>query len=663
MPDATWRSILSKENFRTEFKIAIHHSETSIREFLSDKIVDFQITRPLFSKYEVGNATCAQLVFTLDSTLNPQAGAEVDVFARVVANDEISDWINYGVFYIDSRRQDPITKFTTFTAYDDMYKAEAILKDVLHSSVEFPHLFASMAGIIAGSIGISIEESTLNYLNSLDFYVEYPNELTMREVLGYIAAGAGGNFFINTSRELQLAFSTSYLGGACEIKLSDTAYVDIGREKAKFNKLRVWYDDENAFEKGTGNNVFEIDCPWATQAMCDYLFTYLRTEHLKYRPFTFNKCSVSPLVELNDSVWQNDNNIEANIGNIVIYGNGLMDISAPDDSEVTSELDYKGSYQKQLERKVTLGADYYGTSITREKGIVVNRVGADESIKAQVILNADEFAFYNNGAKKLYFDISNGEYVFEGKITADSGEIAGLVINKDDNNRGYIATKGKTSAGQGEGIFLSYNEFGIGGNFYVGSQGNLETKNAKISGRFDAILNTTDIPNEGFQNGIYFYNGSKSDTNLIGGIWYSGEEELYINTTNYKKLKLYSSGNSSYDASAIYMTGGLETTGITCAARVNCISQDQYNSSYPVVDINAEESNEYQASRTGKAQILLVGGAASKINLNANTIGFFGSPGINKPIVDYTVMTTEQILDRLIYFLNNLGLIDFYKRA
>ena len=658
IPDTTWQSILSKENFRTEFKIQIQHSATSIREFLSDKIIDFQITRPLFSKYEVGNATCAQLVFTLDSTLNPQNGAAVYVFARVVADNETSSWIDYGTFYIDSRKRNIATKTTTFTAYDDMYKAEAICAETIAFPF-FPYPFLETVTAIANYIGVGIEAKTLNFLFESGHDLEYPNELTMREVLGYIAAGVGGNFFINTSNELQLALATTEKNADyCELGLNDIAYADNGRSKSKFNKLRIWYDDEHAYEKGTGDNIFEIDCPWATQAMCDSLYTNMLKYYIPYMPFTLGKCTVSPLVELGDLVYQDENNIETNIGNIVIYGNGLIDISAPDDSEAKSELDYEGSYQKQLARKVTLGADYYGTSITRESGIVVNRVGADESVKAKVILNADELAFYNEkNQRALYFDIENQKYVFKGEITADSGEIAGLVIDKDDNNRGYIATKGKTSAGQGEGIFLSYNEFGVGTKFYVGTQGNLKAENAQISGRFDAILNTEDSPEGDPQNGFYFYKDSKISTNLIGSIWYTGKNELFFSTTGNYVLKLSSEKDSSYEAANIYIKGDASGTGFTRQSIINCLSSDQYHSYLPTIEIKADYDISTAQGASGIAQILLIGGAESNIRLNANKIGFFDSAGYTKQTINAGDIYT--MMNNLLNALSMYGLINY----
>lgn len=192
---------------------------------------------------------------------------------------------------------------------------------------------------------------------------------------------------------------------------------------APYTGVRLWYDDEHAFFAGdeTGR-VLEADCPWATQAIADSILASV--SGFVYRPFTAQTTLLDPAAELGDAV--NVGGVYSVLADINTTFDAMYasDIGAPAEEEIDHEYPYLTKQQREMNRKVTLGADYYGTRITRKNGIEVVTTGADGTEKARVVLNSDVLAFYNDdGAEALYFDAQAGKYRFQGDVNITGGKL------------------------------------------------------------------------------------------------------------------------------------------------------------------------------------------------------------------------------------------------
>lgn len=160
------------------------------------------------SKPGVGGTVCRELDLDLRTTGSdiPRM-AKICVFVRLVLADELtetilqaSEWIPKGEFYIDTRWLDVAETILTIHAYDAMLKAEEpYLQD--GDAGEWPRPMPDVVADIARRMGVTVDARTV--INPA-YMVEHPNDLTMREILGYVAAAHVGNWIITDAGELYL---------------------------------------------------------------------------------------------------------------------------------------------------------------------------------------------------------------------------------------------------------------------------------------------------------------------------------------------------------------------------------------------------------------------------------------------------------------------------
>lgn len=179
------------------------------------KIASCKITRGLFSgdTFSIGGCVAASLEITL---INPQEipkGVEVKIYIR-----DTGEWIPQGVFFIDQRDKDIAYNTLTLVCYDRMLMTEQGFFTADMSSWSFPASPLKAAQNIAERIGTTLDERTTLDEN---FGVEYPvgeyGDITMREVLSYIAMANAGNWIFTgegklfLSRVADIPKETSYL--------------------------------------------------------------------------------------------------------------------------------------------------------------------------------------------------------------------------------------------------------------------------------------------------------------------------------------------------------------------------------------------------------------------------------------------------------------------
>lgn len=215
---------------------------------------------------------------------------------------------------------------------------------------------------------------------------------------------------------------------------------------APYSKVIAWYDDENAFVAGDDSGrVLEVDLPFATQEIVDGMLERIRG--YVYQPWAGTRAILDPAAELGDGVTING--VYSVLASTETTFDGLMlsDAAAPSDEEVDHEYHYVSPTRKALQRKVTLGANYHGASITRANGIEVTQYEADGTPKSRAKLNGDVFAMYDDsGTARLYFNPETGRYKFAGDLDISGGSInmSGGSINWGENN----PASGKISASQ-----------------------------------------------------------------------------------------------------------------------------------------------------------------------------------------------------------------------
>ena len=188
--------------FRMESKVEIAGVEHG-----EEDIFSLSTNGALFSDGTVSVGNC--VAKEIDLEVMPKGEiprmAEIKVFVRPVADGVDTDWLQKGVFYIDTRQEDKVTGVVTIHGYDAMLKAEQTYL-AEGDTGEWPRSMQTAVNEIAQRMGVEVDPRT-----GIDssYMVEYPNDLTMREVLGYIAVAHAGNWIITDAGKLRLVGLTN----------------------------------------------------------------------------------------------------------------------------------------------------------------------------------------------------------------------------------------------------------------------------------------------------------------------------------------------------------------------------------------------------------------------------------------------------------------------
>lgn len=311
-------------------------------------IVSLSTTEPLFAADTIaaGGAVAREIDFVafLDESVPKRAQIVHEVRLRV--GNEVSEWLQKGVYYIDTRRLDPLTGVTTVHGFDAMLMAEQTWKPA--DTDIFPMPMQEAVEKTAAILGIPLDPR--NIFKTGDAYkVGYPvadgtaseeqqaDGLSIRQVWRWIAGAMGGNFIINDLGELRLVplnalpGNTGYLVtetgqpitfGSTRILVADNAgssanvegdKVYVGKQIAgieespaldPITKIILKVDDNNAYVSesdtaGTGM-ALEISCAYGNQKIANDLLAQL--EGYAYQPVQAEDALIDPAAELGDGV-------------------------------------------------------------------------------------------------------------------------------------------------------------------------------------------------------------------------------------------------------------------------------------------------------------------------------------------------------------------------
>ena len=190
----------------------------------------------------------------------------------------------------------------------------------------------------------------------------------------------------------------------------------------EISKIILVVDEESAFEAGDDSGyALEIYCPYGTQQMTNDLLA--QAHGFVYTGYSAESVQLPPEAELGDGIV-----IGSTYGMLASRKFSFTpklteNISAPLEKEVEHEYSYEGTLTKEMKRKLTLGASYYGTSITRQRGLEIKHYDALGNPTTRVTLNSETLAFYNaNGSKAFYYDSTTGEFKISSTIVVGLDE-------------------------------------------------------------------------------------------------------------------------------------------------------------------------------------------------------------------------------------------------
>ena len=209
---ANYKTIIAGR-YTTEVRIRITDTNNTERIVGHDMLASpVEITEGCFdSTFGVGNAVSAEISFQmLVPSWTPARMAKMRVQYRVTNGTLTSEWLNKGVFYIDTRER---TKnlygedVMAIHGYDGMLMSEQMYATVTWTTKRD---YAVLQEICSKITGWSLNSETLSYLQSQSaINIKTPYGFTYREVLQSIAAMRAGNFVMDEAGKLKLIPLTS----------------------------------------------------------------------------------------------------------------------------------------------------------------------------------------------------------------------------------------------------------------------------------------------------------------------------------------------------------------------------------------------------------------------------------------------------------------------
>ena len=528
-----WQEMIENPLVCKNEKVIIAGTEYGVSQLVGGTVSE----ECMDATFEIGTAVARELQVKLFPTASIPRMAKIERYVQLVLKDASgvvtseSEWVPKGTFYIDTRVKSPQGMYT-LTAYDSMLKTDTRWWDSSSGTGDWPMPMASAVADIASKIGIEVDNRTV--INAT-YTVDYPNDRTMREVLCDIAAAHGGVWVITDANKLRLiTFATIDTNAT-------SGYVNIGSKVGHFEssdafepitRVTLYWDDENAFTSpvnpddasDTGREIV-ADCLCATQAMADNLLAQLKG--FQYQPYTSNKAWLDPAYEIGDVVhirnmWSYLTNVSSNISTGV-----MCSVSAPYEQEVDHEFPYVGTVSRNLKRKVALGQSYYGVSISRDKGIQIQKTNG-ETVQGEALFNSDVLSMKAmvDGAMKdcIYFDAVEGKYKISGDVLiegavqsdasitdalyAEQGDISQLTVDRletSDKIKRYLSKdKSQMSFIRIEGLKLQF----IIATLSVDENGNPKTE--PLKNRYGLPLYwKKDISNAEIVNGYPYIDGER----------------------------------------------------------------------------------------------------------------------------------------------------------
>lgn len=338
--------------------------------------------------------------------------AKVEPYVRIVGGSGNTDWYRLGVFFIDNRKKLSGGKMQ-FECYDRALFLDIPFLQDGEQLDDYPMQMDTAMARIYTKLGAALDSRcTISHT----MVIEYPNDMTMRQVAAMIAGAHGGNFIMTDEDFLRLVIP-GYSTLVAAIDGSNAVKTYAGNDPVTYDSVAMIYTEDGAYyEAGTGDNELEITNYWATQPMCDAVQAAING--YAYTPYHAQEADLDPSVELGDYITIDG--INCNLWAWSWNNRLYCDIDVPASSDTTtSEFGYTGTLQQAVAKKVTLGSAYYGASISRADGIKIAR--SDGASEAQ--FNSDVFAMRAlvEGVMKdkIYFDPVKGTYVFDGELSAD----------------------------------------------------------------------------------------------------------------------------------------------------------------------------------------------------------------------------------------------------
>ena len=349
-----YNSILLKP-YDVETKIDIYTSDGKalVGSYGEDVLVSCMTTGKLFSSPSVGAAVGREIdVKMLMPTETLPRMAMLKLFVRIKYGTDASEWIQKGVYFIDTRSTDKLTDVLTIHGYDAMLKTEQLYcgsGDV----GQWPRTMATVVNDICSKIGVTLDSRTTI---SSTYTCQLDTTFSMREYLSHIAAAHAGVFMMTDTGQMRLVplkhgTSVADLGQNVDLLEQSPALAAYDRVVINVSQESIYSYPVNE----TTGRTLELECRWGSAEMAQAIHGLVNG--FVYQPYETGNALISPAVEVGDAVT-----IDGKLCGIyqmnITFGAMLgVKLAAPSDDEVDHEYHYTSSIEKVKKQLATATAE------------------------------------------------------------------------------------------------------------------------------------------------------------------------------------------------------------------------------------------------------------------------------------------------------------------
>jgi len=577
-------------------------------EYDNTKIVDFSIENSMTSLdgFELGTAIPSKLIITIRTGEKIPPNAQIIPYLSVSMSGltweqatypwkdmhvtwqgVMGDWLPMGEFYVDTREK--VNGVWTFTCYDKLVFAD----EMYVSSLSYPTSMKNVWDEICTSLGYTYDSSVI--IDPSYQIQAGPAGYTKRQVMGYIAGANAANVFAGKDGVIRFKRFTSASTPDFNMTTSDYVRVKQTNQIKSFSRVVVMYntEDQLTYEAGTGdeNHTLNMENPFMTQTMVNNLQSALNG--FSYIPVAMDARGF-PQLDQGDIIgfeqyegvswieaitsWQDthipwDGMVKyqtVNLRQTFGFAGGLkMSIESPSVSEQQSEFKVDGSLTSAVNKlnktAVKEGKSYYGATITRTEGLVIER----EDHLSKAVFNSDELTFYAEGERALWFDIPKRKFIFGGDLEAAGGTFSGTLqavdgvftgtlLGADGTFTGTLSA-GRVEGGEIIGSFIQGADI-LGGRIRTATSGNrieLDPNGFRFYDDFGGLRVTLGFNPSAGISGHTYYNTSGSSQGLV----YATSDELHVIGNN--NLRLGTNFGLTYAQGTWKFTGVVDLSDAT----------------------------------------------------------------------------------------------------
>lgn len=475
------------------------------------------IDRALLSDaMSIGNCIAASLKVSVLTDDEISAAAPVVIKARVMEDATVSEWLDFGTFYIDKREKN--NGLVTLQCFDTMLKASQKYVDPSNPDdrIGWPKSMQTCVTEIAHRIGVELDPRTV--INTAEAYqVAYPTNYTMQQVLEFIGAAHGGNWIITPENKLRLVPLISPPVETFDIidyyynKIhTDDGYklvwqhretdepiengaggdivnvpVVIGKittgKSMTISRVTIARDDKLGYTNGddTGVELRNSNNPCANQAVCDDLYAALNGT--VYAPFSITNACYDPCAELGDWVLVGDHVRSVLYKQTLTFSTDFRaDTSAPGKDETSSEYPYLTEIAKlhledeNLKAYMDEAKKEVDSQILQTREAITLEVTARQQL-AETVNTLDTRIFLTEG--NITAEITratNAETELASRITVTENNIT-LKVSKGDVSSQISVETGTVTIGSNRLIVESDN-FNLSRSGEISASGSFTTK-------------------------------------------------------------------------------------------------------------------------------------------------------------------------------------------